>query len=578
MVDVKRYSDAVGASAIAARTPWSGSAPNLGCTLAGAAGEGGLLATFDAIFQQTMTPQPTAPAAHDTPPSKSDAPPPADDAEPARAAEQEDEQEDDEAPPDVRLATPLAEAAPVETPELVVQEDLAVSEEEQEIESPEAAAAAAAAQKVETPTEQSAATGAVQVAEEQGMSPATEGKSQSSGEHGEHSATPVPQPGESDQPTQAVEQIADPTVPSEKPTAVKADTPVAERSDAADETPQVAKELHRGTVAMQEPQPTNDEPLAVDDAAPEEQTAEPVPDGDGESHRDRDRGRGARYSNHDEPGERSAGGSGARARDASGGNRTLDSLVAQMQAVEAGEAGAPPPPAAASGATPGAAAATASTAALAANPALAASASAASSNPTVTDASAPSDARFSIDGAGDRRSVGGIRSEAAGSGEGQVQRGSNADQVRLVQRVARSFQRLGPTGGRVQVMLHPAELGSVRLDLRIEGNRMNARMTAETDAARSILSEHLPELRQRLADSGLLIDRIEVEIDGRQQQEETGQGREGMTERRGGFHSSPQRPRLPRSGTSPSESAGGSGAIPQSAGAAYSRSALDLMA
>ena len=575
MVDVNRYGDAVGASAIAARTRWSGGAANFGCTLGGASGEGGLLATFDAIFQQTVTPPPSAPATRDPAPSSSEPPPVADDAEPARAAEEEeDEKEDDKAPGDVRLATPLAEPPVVEAPAAVAEEEPAVSEEEPEAESV-VAAAAAAAPKVETPAEQSAAAATDQPAEEQGVLPTTDGKTRTPSKQGEHPAPAIPRASEADQPTQPVEQAADPTAPVDKPAAATTQTPVAEEGETADETPQVAKELHRSTVAMQESQPATDEPAAVDEVAAEEQTAELAADGEGENDRGRDRGRGARYNNRDEPGERPVGGAGARASEASTGSRTLDSLVAQMQAVDAGDAGAAPQ----AGATPGAAAANpaaaaaASAATLAANASLAANAPAA--NPTAADASAPSEARFSIDGSGDRRSVGGIKSDAA-SGEGQVQRGSNADQVRLVQRVARSFQRLGPTGGRVQVMLHPAELGSVRLDLRIEGNRMNARMTAETDAARSILSEHLPELRQRLADSGLVVDRIEVEIDSGSQQEETDQRKEGMGERRDGFPGAPQRTRLPRGGASPSEPAGGSGAISRAAGPVHSRTALDL--
>lgn len=88
-----------------------------------------------------------------------------------------------------------------------------------------------------------------------------------------------------------------------------------------------------------------------------------------------------------------------------------------------------------------------------------------------------------------------------------------ADRIRLVQRVANAFQRLGMDGGQVRIRLHPAELGGVRLDLQIQGNRLNARVIAETEAARGVLREHLPDLRQRLAEQGIQIERIDVELE-----------------------------------------------------------------
>jgi flagellar hook-length control protein FliK len=108
--------------------------------------------------------------------------------------------------------------------------------------------------------------------------------------------------------------------------------------------------------------------------------------------------------------------------------------------------------------------------------------------------------------------------------------GSNELRVRLVQRVARAFQRLGPDGGRINMMLHPAELGSLKLDLKIDGQHVNARMTAESEAAAGVLREHLPELRQKLIDSGLIVDKIELDV----AQRETGTGGSFDFDRQGG--------------------------------------------
>lgn len=85
--------------------------------------------------------------------------------------------------------------------------------------------------------------------------------------------------------------------------------------------------------------------------------------------------------------------------------------------------------------------------------------------------------------------------------------------VKLIQRVSKAFQHLGPDGGTVRLRLAPAELGSVRVEMRIHQRKMQARVVAETEAASTALREHLPELRQRLESQGLQIERLEVEID-----------------------------------------------------------------
>jgi flagellar hook-length control protein FliK len=117
------------------------------------------------------------------------------------------------------------------------------------------------------------------------------------------------------------------------------------------------------------------------------------------------------------------------------------------------------------------------------------------------------------------------RGNGTSSGDGSITT-SNEQRVRLVQRVARAFQRIGPGGGQVHMMLHPAELGSVRLAMSINGSHVQALLTAESPAAENVLREHLPELRQRLADSGLVVDRMEVQSEQRESSRDSSQGRE----------------------------------------------------
>lgn len=91
-----------------------------------------------------------------------------------------------------------------------------------------------------------------------------------------------------------------------------------------------------------------------------------------------------------------------------------------------------------------------------------------------------------------------------------------ADRALLVQRVSKAFQRLGVDGGQIRIRLHPQELGGVQLQLSMQGSRMNAQVVAETELARSLINEHLPELKQRLADQGIQVERFDVRLEGEQ--------------------------------------------------------------
>jgi flagellar hook-length control protein FliK len=99
------------------------------------------------------------------------------------------------------------------------------------------------------------------------------------------------------------------------------------------------------------------------------------------------------------------------------------------------------------------------------------------------------------------------RSEA-----GSVRQLSQQERVRLVQRVARSFSRLGPEGGQITLKLHPPQLGSLNVTVRIEGQVMSARLQTETSAAREVLLENLPVLRERLQEQGVSIERFQVDV------------------------------------------------------------------
>lgn len=89
---------------------------------------------------------------------------------------------------------------------------------------------------------------------------------------------------------------------------------------------------------------------------------------------------------------------------------------------------------------------------------------------------------------------------------------THAERVRLVQRVSRSFARLGPMGGQVNIKLHPPQLGALNVQVRMEGRTMTAKLTTESSAARDVILESLPVLRGRLAEQGFEISSFQVEV------------------------------------------------------------------
>jgi len=98
-----------------------------------------------------------------------------------------------------------------------------------------------------------------------------------------------------------------------------------------------------------------------------------------------------------------------------------------------------------------------------------------------------------------------------------------ADRARFVQRVARAFQSAAARHGPVRLRLHPPELGSIRMELVLRGGQLTARVETESAAARNLLLDHLPALRDRLVEHDIKIQRFDVHLAGRGQDHSTGQ-------------------------------------------------------
>jgi flagellar hook-length control protein FliK len=126
---------------------------------------------------------------------------------------------------------------------------------------------------------------------------------------------------------------------------------------------------------------------------------------------------------------------------------------------------------------------------------------------------AGSEAAAKLDAVGDAAN----RLHAAGSSKrGSRVRGADetprVDPARFVGRVAKAFHTAQERGGTLQIRLSPPELGAMRLELTVKDGVMTATMETETASARRVLLEHLPGLRDRLAEQNIRVERFDVDV------------------------------------------------------------------
>jgi flagellar hook-length control protein FliK len=89
---------------------------------------------------------------------------------------------------------------------------------------------------------------------------------------------------------------------------------------------------------------------------------------------------------------------------------------------------------------------------------------------------------------------------------------NEVDRVRFVQRVTRAVMSAAERGGDIRLRLSPPELGSIKLEVIVREGVMNARLETQTEAAKSILLDNLPGLRERLAQQDIQIDQFDVDV------------------------------------------------------------------
>jgi len=110
------------------------------------------------------------------------------------------------------------------------------------------------------------------------------------------------------------------------------------------------------------------------------------------------------------------------------------------------------------------------------------------------------------------RSQPGISTAKRGRANAGEEAAPHVDATRFVGRVAKAFQTAHERGGTLNLRLSPPELGSLRLELTVKDGVMNASLQAETDSARRVLLDHLPALRDRLAEQNIRIERFDVDV------------------------------------------------------------------
>ena len=110
------------------------------------------------------------------------------------------------------------------------------------------------------------------------------------------------------------------------------------------------------------------------------------------------------------------------------------------------------------------------------------------------------------------------RHQPGASAAGRAHRAAGDDELprvdpaRFIGRVAKAFQTAQDRGGTLQLRLSPPELGSLRLELTVKEGVMTAALETETTAARRILLDHLPALRDRLAEQNIRVERFDVDV------------------------------------------------------------------
>ncbi|MBZ0171560.1 MAG: flagellar hook-length control protein FliK, partial [Phycisphaerales bacterium] len=105
------------------------------------------------------------------------------------------------------------------------------------------------------------------------------------------------------------------------------------------------------------------------------------------------------------------------------------------------------------------------------------------------------------------------KAEASGPGTKSTARESilRQEKAEIAPQIAKGLASLlGRKGGSMTIQLRPEALGRVQVDLTIEEGVVHARLDAEHEQARQLLSSQLDRLRTMLEHRGLRVERLEI--------------------------------------------------------------------
>ena len=108
---------------------------------------------------------------------------------------------------------------------------------------------------------------------------------------------------------------------------------------------------------------------------------------------------------------------------------------------------------------------------------------------------------------------------ASGTNETPASETPTVDRARFVQRVGGAIRSAQNRDGQIQLRLSPPELGTLRINIIMNEGVLTAHLETETAAARAVLLDNLPALRERLAEQDIRIEKFDVNVgqEGQQQ-------------------------------------------------------------
>lgn len=96
--------------------------------------------------------------------------------------------------------------------------------------------------------------------------------------------------------------------------------------------------------------------------------------------------------------------------------------------------------------------------------------------------------------------------------EPELRETPTVERNRFLGRVSGAFKAAQQRDGRIQVRLSPPELGLLRIELSVQQGSLTASLETETNAARNLILENLPVLKERLAEQDIRIETFDVDV------------------------------------------------------------------